>query len=61
MYVIQCECETFITKRKKVMYIGVMHNVKNVEKALTFNSELQANNFRKIHNLDRNIWKIRRI
>ena len=61
MYVVQCETKTFITKRKKVFYIGAMHNVKDVEKALKFNSEHQANNFRKDHSLDRNIWKVRRI
>lgn len=61
MYVIQCETKTFVTKRKKVMYIGDMHNVKDVKKALTFSSERVASNFMKIHELDRNLWKVRKV
>ena len=61
MFVIQCETKTFFTKKKKILYIGSMHNVKRVEDALKFNAERHANNFRRTHNLDRNIWKVRRI
>lgn len=61
MFVIQCETKTFFTKKKKILYIGPLHNVKRVEEALKFNSEHHANNHRRIHNLDRNIWKVRRM
>lgn len=61
MFVIQCETRTFFTKKKKILYIGSMHNVKRVEEALTFRAMRHAITHMKIHNLDRNIWKVRRI
>lgn len=61
MFVIQRETKTFFTKKKKILYVGPLRNVKRVEDALKFKAERHANIHRKIHNLDRNVWKVRRI